>query len=56
MFVSSLMHVGNGTHTVLRAWTFPYIKRYNVQFHLGDHLANGSGPLGGPFSEVLLYI
>ena len=40
----TVIHVGtcNGTHTVLGAWTFSYIIRYNVPFHLGDHLANGT--------------
>ena len=40
MLVLSLIHVVNGTRTVLGAWTFAYIIRYNVQFYLGDHLAN----------------
>ena len=42
MFVLSFIRVVNGTHTVLRAWKLSYIIRYNVQFHLGDHLANGT--------------
>ena len=39
----TLIHVDNSSrHTVLRAWEFSYIIRYNVQFHLGDHLSNGT--------------
>ena len=29
---------------------------YNVQFYLGDHLAHLLSPLGGPSSDVLLYL
>ena len=43
VFVLSLIHVDNSTHTVLRAWELSYIIRYNyVQFHLRDHIANGT--------------
>ena len=58
MFVLYRIHVGNGTHTVLRAWEFLYIIRYNAQFHLGTTSLMEPlllSPLGGPLSEALLY-
>ena len=59
VFVLSLIHVDNSsTHTVLRAWEFSYIIRYNVySFTWGTTSLMGPlflSPLGGPFSEVLL--
>ena len=43
VFVLSLIHVVNSTHTVRGARKHcSYVIRYYVQFHLGDHLANGT--------------